>query len=645
MKHTIVDIFNRRVNAFGPRPALACRQGEGWAEVSWREWWERAECVAAGLMARGLERGERVCILADTRVEWAWLELGIMMAGGVSVPIYPTSTADACAQVLKEVGARFVVVGDATQLMKLVEIPRELGAVDDIVCIEAGEFADLNDALPERLTCGDFEALLAQGRRYLSAHPGRVAVRRRQVAPGDPAMVIYTSGSLGEARGVVHRHEGLVAEIQAWSALKLLGSADRQLLFLPMAQLFSQILFFGALDAGAQTFFGHGLAHIISDMRACKPTFIGGVPRIFEAIYARVVNPEQRSIGVRPGRFRMKGGGGLEFDGPLFEWVLKRGVQLSRIRQQSRPFTRLQKIEAWTYKRLFLEQVKSLFGGEIRFAFCIGAPLRVEVAEFFHAAGVHILEGYGLCEAAGISAVNLPQEYRFGSVGKPLPDVEITIAEDGEVLVRGAMLTRGDDVSSGRQTQEPPAHETGARVAKRWLYTGDLGEFDGDGFLYIRGRKKHLIRTTPSGSAEPGDRERSQARVVFPEMIEERLVQTRLISHAVVYGGDLEEQTPLRALVTLHEGAKTWAIQKGIPFDDHSHLATSPEIQKEVDRIVCEVNETLPEYARIASFKILARPFSLAARELTVSGKLRRDIVLAQHCEWRRPESTQQATR
>lgn len=656
MKQTIVDIFNRRVNEFGPRAALSYWLGERWVEVSWKEWWERAECVAGGLLAQGFERGEHVCVLADTRVEWAWIELGIMMAGGVSVPIYPTSTAPTCAAILEEMTARFVFVGDEKQLRKLIDVRDEPEAVEQLICIQPTDLERCwrDIGTPPAWECSSFEQFLAVGRRFSSRHPGEVAAQRRQVAPGDPAMIIYTSGSMGESRGAVHSHAGLVAEIRAWSALGLLSPTDRQLLFLPMAQLFSKILFFGALDAGAQTFFGRGLPHIITDMRACKPTFIGGVPRIFEVIYRRVVLQEKSGLEDRSGAFRIKGGGGLEFEGALFDWVLKRGRSLSRIRQRSQAFTRLQRLESWAYKHLFLEQIQMLFGGEMRFAFCVGAALKVEVAEFFHAAGVQILEGYGICEAGGVSTVNLPQEYRFGSVGKPLPDVDITIAEDGEVLVRGAML-----MQHYYQKEEPSDIEMSdsermgvglidAKGEKTWFPTGDLGEFDSDGFLYIQGRKEHRIQRAneKESTSKENAPEEAQLQQIFPELIEEQLAQTSLISHAVVYrGDDTETDAPLCALITLHDAAETWAIQKGIPFADRSQLAALPEVEREVQKIVSQVNEGLPEYERVCSFKILSRQFSLEANELTVSGKLRRDTVLAHHREWRRPETSEESLR
>ncbi len=605
MSDTILELFKRRVNEFGPRAALLHKIDGSWQEQSWREWWEQSERIAAGLIAMGLEPGESVCILSDTRIEWVWVDMAVTMAGAVVVPIYPSTLPEQCAHILRDSKAKFAFVQDASQLDKLVQVRDELPDLQQVIYLERAavlsapdwkgrrqvrleEVAEADDAW---LTSCD--AVVAEGRRRVAADHRLVAERRQGVRPDDLATIIYTSGTSGIPKGVEHTHASLAAEVEALASLELLGPDDRQLLFLPLAHIFAKMLFLTAIGTGTQTAFAEGLPQVIANLREVSPTFFAAVPRIFEKVHAQLMTESDRL---------------MRADGPLFERAVRRGVQISRRRQRGVRLGLLDRLEDKLYRKLFFERIQEIFGGKIRFLFSGGAALRADLAEFFHTAGILILEGYGLTETAAVSTLNLPADYRFGSVGKPLPGVDLTIDEDGEILIRGPMLMRG-------YRGIDPADADGLEPGSGWFHTGDRGRFDRDGFLFITGRKKHLIVT-------------SGGKNVAPEHIEALLSRRPFIKQAVVCG---DNRPFVSALLTLDEAVETWAIQRGISFEERGQLATNPEVREVIAEAVDAVNDKLPHFETVRRFDILPEPLSVQAGELTPTGKVRRKAIIERH--------------
>jgi long-chain acyl-CoA synthetase len=606
MRDTILELFKKRVNEFGPRDALLRRYDGDWEAQSWKEWWEQSERVAAGLIDRGLQPGEPVCILSDTRIEWVWIDMGITMAGGVVVPIYPSNLAEQCAHIIEDSGARFALVENPSQLDKLVEVRERLDALDLVVYLDRAAALSKPDwrqrrqvRLEEVVDTDDpwvisFDALVADGRRRVAEDHRYVAGRRQAVGPEDLATIVYTSGTSGVPKGVLHTHGSLAAEIEALRGLDLLSPRDRQLLFLPLAHIFAKVLFLAAIGTGIQTAFAEDLSRVMPNLRETRPTFFAAVPRIFEKIHAQLTGERRGPVGM---------------DSGIFDQAVRRGKKLSRKKRRGAlgPVGRL---EDGLYRKLVFDRIQEMFGGRLRFLFCGGAPLRADLAEFFHAAGILILEGYGLTETAAVSTLNLPDDFRFGSVGKPLPGVDVTIAEDSEILVRGPMLMSG--------YHDLPA-ETDAAIEsqKGWFHTGDLGRFDRDGFLYVTGRKKHLIVT-------------SGGKNVAVEPIEAKLCQRPLIKQAVLAG---DERPFLTALVTLGEDAETWAIRQGVSFGTRADLAEHPAIYEHISHQIDQVNEQLPRYESVRGFAIVPETFSVDGGELTPTGKVRRAAVLTKYAD------------
>jgi long-chain acyl-CoA synthetase len=606
MSDTLLEVFKRRVNEFGPRPALLNKYEGQWVEQSWKEWWEQSERIAAGLVDRGLEPGECVCILSDTRIEWGWIDMAIAMAGGVVVPIYPSNLPDQCAHILGDSQARIAFVEDPSQLDKLVEVRGELSDLDHVVYLDHAAVLDTPDAkgrrqvrLEDVIDADDgwvesFDALVADGRRRVAEDHRVVADRRRQVVADDLATIIYTSGTSGRPKGVEHTHASLVAQVDALTHLELLSADDRQLLFLPMAHIFAKLLFLTAIGTGIQTAFAESLSKVVNNLQEVRPTFFAAVPRVFEKIHAQLLVERDHLAGP---------------DNTLFEHAVRRGKRFSKLKQEGKSLGTLQRLEYKVYRTLIFERIQEVFGANIRFLFSGGAPLQADLAEFFHAAGILILEGYGLTETAAVSTMNLPDDFRFGSVGKPLPQVDVTISEDSEILIRGPSVMK--------QYHALDAETRAAFDQDGWFQTGDLGRFDRDGFLYVTGRKKDLIVT-------------SGGKNIAPKRLEEQLSQTAFIKQAVVCG---DSRPFLTALVTLDEAAETWAIQQGIPFGKRADLAHSPEVRERINLDIAEFNERLAHVETIRGFDILPEPLTVDGGELTPTGKVRRNLIIAKNAD------------
>lgn len=605
MAKTVLQIFERRVNDSGNRAALLYPRNGQWTEQSWREWWEESERIAAALIEMGVESGDSVSILSDTRVEWVWVDMGIAMAGAVVVPVYPSNLPRQIEHILNDADSRVLFVEHPSQLDKILEIWEEVPSLEKVVLLDrlavhttpdwrGRETVRLEDVMPvERDDVVRYETLVSSGRRQLAEDSSFVAERRREIEPESVASIVYTSGTSGVPKGVVHTHRSFAAEIEALSSLNILERDDRQLLFLPLAHIFAKIVFLAAVGTGIQTAFAESIDRMLENLRDTRPTFFASVPRIFEKIHDQLMRDVDRRPGVRQ---------------KLFERAFSRGREFSRGERRGQERNAIERAERSVYDTLVYQRIKKLFGGNLRFVFCGGAALRPDLAEFFHAAGVLVLEGYGLTETAAVSTLNLPNDFRFGSVGKPLPHVDVTIDEDGEILVRGETVMR-EYHNLSEETEEAIESDSG------WFHTGDIGKFDRDGFLHITGRKKQLI-VTAGGKNVP------------PAGIESRLATSDLISGAVLYG---DGRAFISALIAPSKQLAHWAAGKGIPFESMEDLIERHECRERIQREIDRVNESLPSFESVRRFAMIPRPFLGEEGELTPTGKLRRDRIIENH--------------
>ncbi len=596
---TVVDLFEARINRSGPKMAAQFPAANGWESLSWNQWWESSERVAAGLVQMGIQHGDRIVILAETRVEWAIIDMAIFMAGAVSVPIFPSHLPDAVAHIINDCNARFVFVEDPSQAAKVALHRKELRSVRHVVSIDliaAYGRPDWNGNVETRMAdikaprgwLLTYDELLDKGRRQISTEHKPVVARRTELTTNDLATIVYTSGTGATPKGVELTHDNLVNEVEALRSLEMLSADDVQLLFLPMAHIFARILYLTAVGYGLPTAFLGDITRLTEALQGVNPTFFAGVPHVFEKIRNRLLLDAHRFGGLR---------------GALFDAAYVEGKSAENA---DRP-TLISRAKLKLFDELVFKRIRDMFGGRLRMLISGGAVLPPELAEFYFALGIPILEGYGLTETTAVATVNVVDEYRIGTVGRPLPGVEVTIAEDGEVLVRGKTVMRGyhQNHKASKDAIDPEG----------WLHTGDIGEYDRDGFLKITGRKKDIIVT-------------AGGKNIAPQAIESLLAASPLIEHAMVFG---EGRPFIVALLTLDaEQVKAWAEQGGLPAES---WVDSPRVREVIQAHVDTVNSEFATYSTVKRFRIIPGELSIEGNELTPTNKLRRQIVAEKFCD------------
>ena len=573
-------IWDSRVGEFGDRTAFRFRQGDDWHSLSWRQADQTAREIAAGLCSLGLLPGDRVAILCNTRLEWVLCDVAIAIAGLVSVPIYPSSTAATCGFVLMDSGAKVVLAENAEQVGKLASLAAQVPGLR--VLAMAGESA--RSMVPGGRPASTLDQLRAAGNAWDTANPGELDRRCRGVVPGDIFTIIYTSGTTGQPKGVVLTHANLVASCESGVRAFNLRPDDVQYLFLPLAHVLGREVEWAPIIVGSEIVFAESLARIKYDLTEVHPTFMAGVPRIFEKLYAAV---------------QAGAGQGSRVKRALVRWAFAVAAHYSATLRAGRLVPAGLRLRHALADRVVLAKLRKRLGlDRCRFLISGGAPLSAEIAEFFHGAGLLILEGYGLTETTAAAFVNRWNRYRFGTVGPAIDVIESRLAPDGEVLLRGPTV-----FSSYHGNPEATAE---AFTAEGWFRTGDVGVMDGE-FLRIVDRKKDLIIT-------------AGGKKVAPQKLENALkAHSPLVSQVVVFG---DKRSYCVALLTPSEPA-TREFGQG----DLAKAAASPGLRAAVEKVVTEVNATLASYETIKAFAILPIDFSEATGELTPNLKVKRDVV------------------
>ncbi len=559
---------------FGPRVAARHRVDGEWRELSYAEMSAAIDEVASGLIELGIQPGDRVAILADTRLEWTLASYGITTAGAVVVPVYPTSSPRECEWVLGDSGARAVFCETTAQRAKIDEIRSKLPELVHTIGIEpdAGE-----------LTLADV--------RERARGPGRSQLQARQAtaAPDDPYTIIYTSGTTGPPKGVVLTHRNAISVCEMVQELSFVGSDERTYLFLPLAHAFALTAQLASYDLGSMIiYYGGDTKRVIEELIETRPTYLPSVPRIFEKLYTAAMKMQEQAS---------------EADRERFAQAVKLGVEVRRRRQRGEPVPdQMEQAFQAADERLYA-RVRALFGGEVIQAVTGAAPIAAEILEFFYACGVPVLEGWGMTETAAVGTVSTLDHPKFGTVGRPMPGVEVRIAdEDGEILIRGPNVFR----EYWRNLEA-----TAETLVDGWLHTGDVGELDEDGYLTITGRKKDIIITAGGKNLSPAN-------------IENDLKQSRFISHAVMYGD--RRPYPV-ALITLEaEEVIPWAQDAGLP-QDIAALAASDQVRDLVQRELDRANANYAQVEQIKKFAILDHDLSVERGELTPTLKVKRNVI------------------
>ena len=578
---TIPELLLERVAATPSATAFLEPRGEEWRPVSWMQIGDQVRAVAGGLRSLGLGPGERVALLSGTRLDWIVADLATLGCGGATTTIYPSSTAEDCAFIVDDSQAVLVFAENDEQVRKLASRRSELATVKRVIVFDGSASTD-----GWVIT---FAELMEQGRREDAQDPSAYERTARSVRPADLATLIYTSGTTGRMKGVELIHDGWVYEAEAIDTLGLLTPEDVQYLWLPLAHIFGKVLEVAQLRIGFVTAIDGRVERLVDNLPRIRPTFIAAVPRIFEKIYNRVIGAAKEA-------------GGLSYG--IFRWAFGVGAEVSRLRQARRAPGGLLALNHAVASRLVFSKLQQRFGGRLRFFVSGSAPLSKTIAEFFHAADVLILEGYGLTESSAATCVNLPHRYRFGTVGPPLPGTELKIADDGEVLIRGRGVMRG--------YHGLPELTAETLDSEGWLHTGDLGHLE-DGFLAITGRKKDLLKT-------------SQGKYVVPSDLELKLkVTCPLVSQVLVHGNNRHF---VSALISIDpEAIHTWAAARQMDSASYEDLVRAPEVFGTVQECVTALNAQLPSFAMIKRFVILSQDLTVESGDLTPSMKLKRQFV------------------
>ena len=572
---TMADLAAMAAEKHAGKPALRHKVGDEWHDVSYDELGAAVSEIARGLIDLGLEHGDKVSILAHTRPEWTYANLAILASGTVSVSIYQTNSAEECHYVLHHSESKAVFVEDAEQLAKVREVQGDLPELKHIVIIDPS--GDIGDAVP-------LSELRERGAARDEADLER---RTAAVTKEDICITIYTSGTTGPPKGCLISHGNYRDVTTMTESMGVLEEDETVYLFLPLAHAFAKLIQFVTLDlGGALAYWEKDAQKIVPNLMETKPTYFPSVPRMFEKIYtlatSNAPDKEQLEQAVQLGlKVRMMENEGQEVPAELREAFDKADEAL--------------------YKN-----VRGLFGGNIRQCVTGAAPIAQEILEFFYACGVPVMEGYGMTETSTVATSNIPTDFRFGSVGKPLPGVEAKVAEDGELLLKGPNIFQGYYKNE---------EATGETLVDGWLHTGDLARIDEDGFVYIVGRKKDIIIT-------------AGGKNITPANLENGLKQNRWISQAVVIG---DRRPYLIALITLDpEEAPAFAEQHGLAVED---LPESEQMRAEVQAVVDEVNSKVGPVEQIKKFTILPRDLAQETGELTPTLKVKRNVVNEKNAE------------
>ena len=567
-----------RAEESGPREAFRYLDGERWVSLTWTETKAAADEVAAALLSLGLQTEDRVAIASGTRIEWILADLGIMSAGGATTTVYPTTQHEDVAFILGDSESKVVFSEDDFQVAKVVD------HLDELSVVKIVQFSGKADH-ELVLTWSEFRDL---GRAHLAEHPTVVDDAIAATGPDTLATLIYTSGTTGRPKGVRLAQSAWTYEGAAIEAYDIISPDDVQYLWLPLSHVFGKALIAIQVKIGFTTAVDGTIEKIVDNLGVVKPTFMAGAPRIFEKVRAKVMTGAQSGV-----------------KGKIFDWAFTVGHKTIPGRLEGHEPAGLLGLQYALADKLVFSKLKERMGGNIKFFVSGSAALSREVQEWFYAAGLLVLEGYGLTETSAATFVNNPRATRFGTVGPAVPGTEIQIAADGEILVRG------DGVMRGYHGNDEATREV--LSADGWFSTGDIGELDDHGYLRITDRKKDLIKT-------------SGGKYVAPQKVEAAVkAASPYVSQVLVHG---EGRKYISALITLDpEAIQGWAQENGLESGDLGALAVSAVVRDLIDGHVSQANRKLERWETIKKFEILPQEFSIDAGEVTPSLKIRRKAV------------------
>ncbi len=586
MSRTLIRLFLDTVDTHSKPDQFLHKVAGTWQPVSAAAALETVECLALGLESLGIAAGDRVAIVSETRLEWALADLAVLGLGAITVPIYPTLTGPQCASMLRDSGARAAIVSNPALCEKLRAVRDTLPALEALVQM------DRQDGVAATPREHAWSQVIAAGTERRSREPGAFRERAARVRPEDVATIIYTSGTTGEPKGAVLTHGNIAFDVDSSLQVMQIHPHDLALSFLPLSHIFERMGgLYGMLAAGASIAYAESMDTVAANAAEVRPTVLEGVPRFYEKVYARVLEAAAKN----PPLARK-----------LFHWGLARGMERVRARFQSRPLGPLAAFQAALADRLVFRKIRARMGGRLRYGISGGAPLSSRVLEFFFAIGIPILEGYGLTETSPVICLNVPGREKPGSVGPPIPGVEVRIGDQGEILTRGPHVMQG-------YYRNPEA--TRVAIQDGWFHTGDIGRLDADGMLVITDRLKDLLVT-------------AGGKKVAPQPIEAKLKDSPWIGEAVLLG----DQRPCIVALLVPDFARleAEALARGWPRDRQALLA-HPEVRAIYQAELARVNATLAPFEQIKTMDLIGHEFTQDSGELTPSLKVKRRVIVERY--------------
>jgi long-chain acyl-CoA synthetase len=582
---TLNRMFLNRIAEGGDAVRYLVPREKTWEPMSYREVGTAVREMALGLMALGLDRGDKAAILSSTCVEWVLADIACILGGFIPVPIFPTELPDQVAFILSHSESRVVFVEDEVQWNKVAEVRESPPRLATVILLTGR-------AMGKEGTV-DLAALREMGAAYGREHPDALSRRTEEIGPDDDLTIVYTSGTTGPPKGVVTRHRNYAFIVSSALEACKVNRGDVFLQFLPLAHSLGRLEHFLTFDAMAVSAFARSIQSVGEDLALVRPQVMVSVPRLYEKFYARVLAKVEEDGG---------------FKKVVFHWALRVGREVSRRRQHRKPVDGLLALKFAAADRLVFRKIRARTGGRLRFFISGGAPLSREIAEFLHALDILILEGYGLTETSTVTSVNRIEHYKFGTVGKALPGTEIRIASDGEILIGGRHIFK--------EYFQDPAATREAIDADGWLHSGDIGVLDDEGFLQITDRKKDIIVT-------------AGGKNIAPQNIENLLKDDAFVSQAFVYG---DRRMYLVALITLSsEEIVKWARENGVDENDPNRIARHPRVEAMLRDRVEAVNCRLAPFEQVRKFVLLGTDFAQETGELTPTLKVRRKIVMEKY--------------
>lgn len=586
---TIPEMFDVVTKKYGNSKIYLKHKVDGkYINVNYEEVRKTTESLALGLASFGVKREDKVAIISENRPEWYYSDLAILCLGAIDVPLYPISTSDSIEYILNNSEAVGIIVSTKFQLNKVLKIKSKCKHLKFII--------NMSNELEEgEKGVYTFSETLERGNLYKQEHTNHFKTQIELAQEEDTCTIIYTSGTTGEPKGVVLTHKNILSNVKSACEIISISDKDTFLSFLPLSHIFERMAgYYLALSCGSTVAFAEGIEKVATNMGEIKPTVMTGVPRLFERMYNKI----KRNIENQP-----------EKKQKIFSWAINIGQEYSELNRSDEAIPIILKAKHKLADKLVYSKLRAVTGGNLRFFISGGAALARELGVFFEAVGILVLEGYGLTESSPVIAVNRENDYKFGSVGKPVPGVEVKIAKDGEILAHGPNIMKG---------YYKKKKETNEMLKDGWLHTGDIGVFDAEGFLIITDRKKSLFKT-------------SGGKYVAPTPIENLFLGSKYIDQFIIIG---DKRMFISALIVPDfEALKEYADANRISYSSNQDLIQLKQIDEMMQKEFAEFQKKLASYEKVRKFTLLDKPFTIEAGEMTPSLKLKRNVIEARYTD------------